>query len=103
MRPYLAIIKDSFREALASRVLYLMLGLITILLLLVAPLTYRQELTIGLRRGDIDQWPELVEKLKEGERDPKPTPSRRMWQLLTPEERQALKDFQRLKKQPQQF
>jgi ABC-type transport system involved in multi-copper enzyme maturation permease subunit len=101
MRPYLAIIKDSFREALASRVLYIVLILITLLLLIVAPLTYRQELTTGLRGGEIDQWPELIEKLKEGERDSKPTPARRMWSLLTPEDQKLIKDFKRLKKQPQ--
>ena len=33
MRPYLAIIVDSFREALYSRVLWILLGLISLLLL----------------------------------------------------------------------
>jgi hypothetical protein len=101
MRPYLAIIKDSFREALASRILYIVLILITLLLLVIAPLTFRQELTIGLRGGDVDQWPELIEKLKEGELASKPTPAKRMWQLLTPDDQKLIKDFKRLKKQPQ--
>ncbi len=38
MRPYLAIIKDAFRAALATRVLYVLLFLITIVLVVVAPL-----------------------------------------------------------------
>ena len=38
MRPYLAIIVDSFRAAIASRVLYIMLALITLLFLVVGPL-----------------------------------------------------------------
>ena len=38
MRAYLAVIKDSFREALASRVLWILLVLITLLLLSLAPL-----------------------------------------------------------------
>lgn len=38
MRPYLAIIKDSFRAAMASRVLYVLLLLITLLLVALAPL-----------------------------------------------------------------
>ena len=38
MRPYLAIIKDSFRAAMASRVLYVLLILITLLLVALAPL-----------------------------------------------------------------
>ena len=44
MRPYFAIIKDSFRAAWASKVLYVLLGLITLLLLVLAPLHYRQSL-----------------------------------------------------------
>ena len=44
MRPYFAIIKDSFRAAWASKVLYVLLGLITVLLLVLAPLHYRQSL-----------------------------------------------------------
>ena len=42
MRPYLAIIKDSFSAALASRVLYVLLGIITLLLIVLAPLGIRE-------------------------------------------------------------
>ena len=38
MRPYLALIKDSFRAALATKVLYVLLAVITLLLLVIAPL-----------------------------------------------------------------
>ena len=44
MRPYFAIIKDSFRAAWASKVLYVLLGLITLLLLALAPLHYQESL-----------------------------------------------------------
>jgi ABC-type transport system involved in multi-copper enzyme maturation permease subunit len=44
MRPYLAIIKDSFRAALSSRVLYVLLGLILLFLLAIAPLHVRESL-----------------------------------------------------------
>ena len=37
MRPYLAILKDSFREALASRILWVVIILTTVVLLLAAP------------------------------------------------------------------
>ncbi len=53
MKPYLAIIKDSFRAALATKVLYLMLLLITGLLLVVAPLGIKEELTFRLTPRDI--------------------------------------------------
>src|SRR5258708_7444053 len=38
MRPYFAVLKDSFREAFASRVLWVLLILTTLLLLALAPL-----------------------------------------------------------------
>ncbi|MBC7851859.1 MAG: ABC transporter permease subunit, partial [Pirellulaceae bacterium] len=101
MRAYLAIIKDSFREALASRILYIMLGLISLLLLLAAPLTYRLELTTGVREGDAEEWPDLIDKLKQAEAETKPSPTRRIWTLLTAEQQKHVRDFKRLPKQPQ--
>ena len=92
MRPYLAIIKDSFREALASRILYILLGLITVLLLLAAPLTYRLELTTGLRERDSSEWPDLIDKLKQAESETKPSPTRRIWKLFTPEQHTPIGD-----------
>ena len=44
MRPYLAIIIDSFRAAIASRVLYILLALITLLFLVVGPLHMTENL-----------------------------------------------------------
>ena len=47
MRPYLAIIIDSFRAALASRVLYILLALITLLFFLAGPAYLIETLTGG--------------------------------------------------------
>ena len=44
MRQYLAIIKDSFRAAMASRVLYVLLALITLLLVALAPFHFVESL-----------------------------------------------------------
>src|SRR6185503_17664571 len=99
MRPYLAIIKDSFREALASRILYIMLGLITLLLVLVAPLTYRQELTVGLHDDDAN-WPELIDQLKLAEKETKASPTRRIWTQLTPDQQKKVSELKRPPKQP---
>jgi ABC-type transport system involved in multi-copper enzyme maturation permease subunit len=52
MRPYFAIIKDSFRAAWASKVLYVLLGLITLLLIGLAPLHYRESLDWKLIPSD---------------------------------------------------
>jgi len=43
MRPYLAILKDSFREALASRVLWILILVTTIVLALLAPVGIKEQ------------------------------------------------------------
>ena len=63
MRPYLAIIKDSFREALASRVLWILLLLITVMFLGFAPLGWHRELTSRIGRGDLSRFEELARRL----------------------------------------
>jgi ABC-type transport system involved in multi-copper enzyme maturation permease subunit len=100
MRPYLAIIKDSFREAIASRVLWLVFGIISIFLLGIAPLTFRQTATVGLRMEEVEPWPIFVEKLRDEGQIDKPSPSRRIWSLLTEKERQALVEFKQLPERP---
>jgi hypothetical protein len=63
MRPYLAVLKDSFREALASRVLWILILLITLVLLLVAPLGVTEEKSSKLGRSSVRNWSALVEKI----------------------------------------
>src|SRR3954451_957580 len=100
MRPYFAIIKDSFREALASRVLWVLLGLISLTLLAFAPLSYREEATVGLRERDVEAWPLLVEKLREASKSLVATPARRIWSLLDDDGKKAVRDFKTLPPQP---
>lgn len=73
MRPYLAIIKDSFRAAFASQVLYVLLGLITLLLVAIAPFHYQEVLDWKIKLREHVPNPQLlVERLVEGkENDPK--------------------------------
>ncbi len=75
MRPYLAILKDSFREALASKVLLVVLGLITLILLAVAPFSYREQKTTGLSRDAVQTWPRLIEQLRDDVKSPGTGPS----------------------------
>jgi hypothetical protein len=100
MRPYLAIIKDSFREALASRVLWLVFGIVTLVLLIVAPLTYQQKATVGIQPDDVDPWPAFIEKLRDEGPVDKPSPSRRIWTLLTEDERKVFTSFKRMPERP---
>ena len=57
MRPYLAVLKDSFREALASRVLWIVIILTTLALVVVAPLGIKEETAARLRRNSVRNWP----------------------------------------------
>jgi ABC-type transport system involved in multi-copper enzyme maturation permease subunit len=82
MRPYLAVIKDSFREALASRVLWLLLVMITVVLLSIAPMGYREKRTTGLRDDEVTNWATLATRLTEIGRKDEPSPQRRIWTLL---------------------
>jgi hypothetical protein len=63
MRPYLAVLKDSFREALASRVLWIVMLLTTVVLLLAAPLGLTEEKSSRLARSSVRNWPALVAKI----------------------------------------
>lgn len=64
MRPYIAIIKDSFREALASRVLWVLLLLITALLLGLVPFHWRTTIAAEMRSQDVRSIRNLANSLK---------------------------------------
>ena len=81
MRPYFAIIKDSFRAALASRVLYVLLIFITLLLLVIAPLHIRETLDWQLpERGLNSQG--IAKALVERQGKPDEAVMTRVWELI---------------------
>lgn len=82
MTKYLAIIKDSFREALASRVLWLLLVLITLLLLVIAPLGYHEVVTWRLGDNDVRGWEQLMHTVRTDGKKNTPSPARRIFTLL---------------------
>jgi hypothetical protein len=83
VRPYLAIIKDSFREALASRVLWILLVLSTLVLAAVAPFGIVERTGIVFRPNDITDARGLVEKIKRQESESRPSPGKQIWALLS--------------------
>ena len=87
MSKYLAVIKDSLREALASRVLWIVLILITILLLFLAPLSFREDLTWQLRDSDVRDWRDMLLTVRDEADANKPSPAHRIWTLLPKEHR----------------
>ncbi|MCY2988233.1 MAG: ABC transporter permease subunit [Planctomycetota bacterium] len=93
MRPYLAVIQDSFREALASRVLWVLLVLITLLLLALAPFGYRPQVTCGLGEHEVREWPQFILHVRDAAKSPKPSPSRRIVESLDEPLRNELQAF----------
>lgn len=64
MRPYLIVILDSFHEAFASRILYILLLALTLVLALVAPLGYTEQRMLQFHRRDIREWPVFIKELR---------------------------------------
>ena len=60
IRAYMAIFKDSFRESLRSRVLWILLVAITVLLLLLLPFSIREKSGYGIAEQDLTSRRELV-------------------------------------------
>jgi len=81
MRPYLAIIKDSFRAAMASRVLYVLLILITIFLISLVPLHLNESLDWRLSNVNVYKPDALVRRIVL-EKETKP-PAKRVWSMLS--------------------
>lgn len=82
MRPYLAIIKDSFREALSSRVLWILLGLSTVVLVAVAPVGIREQAGAYFGLNDITDHKALLDKIKEQQSAAAPSPGKQVWALF---------------------
>jgi ABC-type transport system involved in multi-copper enzyme maturation permease subunit len=90
MRPYLAVVKDSFREALRSPVLWIVIVLIACLLLALAPIGSRTETTVQLNREDVLNWEALGKRIQIEGGGFFNSPSRRIWSLLSPELKQRI-------------
>ena len=82
LRPYVAVIKDAFREAIASRVLWILLSLVTWLLIALALIGYREWEVTSLRPGDIDNWRVLVRRLAAAENGTADATVQRIWSSL---------------------
>lgn len=63
MKPYIAVIKDSFREALASRVLWILLALIGVFLAALAPFGWKESFAHQISPDDIRRTDEFIERL----------------------------------------
>ena len=82
MRPYLAIMIDSFREAFASRVLWILFILTTLWLAAIAPLSMVEQRATEFQRSEIRNWPEFISTLVDQGTADETTPGKRTWELL---------------------
>ncbi|HEV3022107.1 MAG TPA: hypothetical protein VGX76_06555, partial [Pirellulales bacterium] len=90
MRPYLAIIKDSLREALASRVLWILLVVTTLVLLVIAPVSLDQVAASRFQSGDILNPKALNGKIREQGTASTPSPGKQIWSLLSDDSKEQL-------------
>ncbi len=90
MRPYLAIIRDSFHEALASRVLWILLAVSTLLLVLLMPLGILEQAGSVLRDEDLFTPSQLADKIVAQGTNASPSPGRSIWKLLDTTTREVL-------------
>ena len=93
MRPYFAIIFDSLREALHSRVLWVLIVGVTFVLVALAPLGYRTELTTHfLTNGDFYDAQQLATELRAGI-GITPSPARAVWDSLDTGQRTTITEL----------
>ena len=94
MRPYLAIIVDSFRAAIASRVLYIMLALITLLFLIVGPLHLTETLDWRLNQDQhFAKTDAIIARLIEHGATGKSKSTTRVWSRLSKETQDTVRKF----------
>lgn len=92
MRACLAILIDSFREAAASRVLWIAIGAIALILTAIAPLGLSSVPGTQLRPSELTDAAGLLQVLSDG-RESTDSPAGHVWKLLNEEQRTQIEDW----------
>ncbi len=82
LRPYIAVIVDSFREAFATRVLWVVLLLVGLLLAALAPFTFHEAVAVTVRYEDFRDARGVLLHLRE-QSDSRESPSGYLWSRLS--------------------
>ncbi|MEO1994531.1 MAG: hypothetical protein ABGZ17_04580, partial [Planctomycetaceae bacterium] len=93
MRAYYTVMKDSFREALASRVLWILLCCITLLLIALSGLHTVEITASQLQRTDLRDGRGLVESLKADGMANRKTPAGHVWQQLSKPTQEMIREL----------
>ena len=94
MRAILAILIDAFREALASRVLWMALGAILLVLLALAPMSLDSVISTQLRPYELADTQAFLQQLRDGSTDDS-GPAKHLWGLLTEDQRSLVQQWLR--------
>ncbi len=92
MRAYFAILKDSYREAAASMVLWVALGGIALLLLILAPVGIGSASNTKLRFQELVDPEKFVKAIYDG-RDKSNSPEGHFWSLLRTDQQEIFKQL----------
>jgi hypothetical protein len=90
MKAYLTIIRDCFHEAFASRVLWIVLGLITLLLIALAPFSITEQPAIQVRVSDVFDAEALLTQISNHGTNGAQTPGAAIWNLLDEKDQRAV-------------
>lgn len=78
MRPYVTIVKDAFHEALVSRTMWVLLGIATVFLIGVAPISIEERGANLFERGDIRDEIGLIREINRQAAADKPSPGKQV-------------------------
>ena len=92
MRAIVAILKDSFREAAASRVLWVALIAIAVVLLALAPLALETSVSNRLRPSELVDVEKFLKSLQQG-KESKETPAAHIWSLLNESQKTSVDNW----------
>ncbi len=94
MRAILAILKDAFREAWASRVLWMALAAILLVLLALSPMGLDNVISTQLRPYELVDTEGFLRQLKDGAAADK-GPAHHLWTLLPPDQQERVRQWLR--------
>lgn len=92
-RPYLAVIVDSFREALASRVLWVLMAVILLVLGVLAPFGYRTVASIVVVEREVADWPKFIIAVRDQARSAKAAPGKHIASLMDEKTQKMLVEY----------
>jgi hypothetical protein len=95
MRPYLAIIEDSFREAISSRVLWVLLAVNLLVLLCLIPFGYLEQSKVELEPSDLGTFENraaLISKIADASQKSEPSPGKHIFSLFDDKTKERLNE-----------